>query len=537
MIVFILRATAFFMSFSNCSMPMKLVLSGFLAVFLILPFTAVAQTDRPLMLFDRDVPRTSDRELQFIALFYNQWVHNNLEVTQPFFQGQVIGRMFGLNTTTTHRGSGSYFEQRFLPFLIYTPKLMDGKVVLRTSFEIDWTWGDNSYGAAGNQGAAIGADQVNIQTQNVQLEILPGNGWAVNFGLMRMFDNAANPYRTLFDQLASTGYRLAYWGTDGAGINVRKDWDFSRFSVGAYQLWENDIHRNDDVMLYMSTYERDFTKRFSQALSLWYVSDRGNNQGGTLGNGPASAINDLNGSHRFAMQGIPYNADIFWLGTNWAYNPGFGTGRKMLTGFVNGNIGRISQRSNNATLYDVAGFAANVRLGYKYGQTNEDAVLSDLVYASGDRDFTDRRYTGVITGNTWGTPAAIFINHGAYLLFTHGNVVNRFVAAVNDLSNIGYGLTGGTLNYHKAFIPNKLDAKVGGALAYANATPQGGGRHIGSEMNFKLRWTPKILMDIELHGAYLWLGDFYDSQRVNGNQLSRPGNPWTVFLVYRWLML
>jgi len=512
----------------------------FLSLLLLLawavPVGAQTSPDRPIQLFDRDVPRPADREFQFIALFYNQWVHNNLEVTQPFFQGQVIGRMFGLNTTTTHKGRGSYFEQRFLPFFIYTPKLMDGKVVLRTSFEIDWTWGDNSYGAAGNQGAAIGADQVNIQTQNVQLELLPGNGWAINMGLMRMFDNPANPYRTLFDQLASTGYRLAYWGTDGAGINARKDWDFSRLSFGAYQLWENDIHRNDDVQLFMANYERDLSKRFSQGISAWYVMDRANNQGGTLGNGPASAINDLNGSHRFALNGVPYNADIVWLGTHWAYNPGFGTGRTLISGFLNGNFGSISSKATGNNLVSVAGLGANLRWGYKYGQTNEDAVLGDLVYASGDRNFADNRYTGVMTGNTWGTPAAIFINHGAYLLFTHGNVVNRFVAAVNDLSNMGYGLTGGTLNYHRSFIPNKLDAKVGGAFAFSNVAPQGGGSNIGTELNFKVRWSPKILMDFELHAAHLWLGDFYNSAAVNGNRAGRPGNPWTVFMVYRWLM-
>jgi hypothetical protein len=496
-----------------------------------------AQEDKPLNFFDRDIPRPADKELQFIALFYNQWVNNNLQVNQPFFQGQVIGRLFGNNTTNTQGGRSGYFEQRLLPFLIYTPKLLDGKVILRTSFELDWSWGDASYGSAGNQGAAIGADQVNLQTQNVEVEILPGNGWAINMGLMRMFDNAANPYRTLFDQLASTGYRLSYWGTDGAGINVRKDWDFSRFSAGLYQLYENDIHRNDDVSLVMTTYERDFTKKFSQALSLWYVQDRANSQGGPIGNGPGSALTELNGTYRFPLAGNPYKADVFWLGTNWAYNPGFGTGRTLFTGFVNSNFGNIRQRTTNATLFNIAGFAANARLGYKYGQTNEDAVIGDLVYSSGDRDFNDATYTGVITGNTWGTPAAIFINHGSYLLFTHGNVVNRFVSAVNDLSNIGYGLAGGTFNYHKAFIPNKFDGKIGGALGYSNVAPAGGGKHIGTELNFKLRWTPRILMDLEFHAAYMWLGDFYDSPRTNGQVGARPLNPWTAFLVYRWLII
>jgi hypothetical protein len=287
----------------------------------------------------------------------------------------------------------------------------------------------------------------------------------------------------------------------------------------------------------MTTYERDITKKYSHALSLWYLQDRANGQGGPIGNGPGSALTELNGTYRFPISGSPYKADVFWLGTNWAVNPGFGTGRTLFTGFLNSNFGNIRQRATNATLFNVAGFAANARLGYKYGQTNEDAVIGDLVYSSGDNNFNDATYTGVITGNTWGTPAAIFINHGSYLLFTHGNVVNRFVSAVNDLSNAGYGLAGGTINYHKAFIPNKFDGKIGSALGYSNATPAGGGSHIGTELNFKLRWTPRILMDLEFHAAYMWLGDFYDSPLTNGQVGSRPLNPWTAFLVYRWLII
>ncbi len=485
---------------------------------------------------DRPVPQKEEKELQVFALFYNQWVNSNLQVTQPFFQGQVIGRLFGSNTTTTHAGRSSYFEQRLLPFFIYRPKLLDGRVLLRTSFEIDWTWGDNSYGAAGNQGAAIAGDMVNLQTQNVELEFLLNRGWTINMGLQRMFDNGANPYRALFDELTSTGYRLTYWGTDGVGINIRRDRDFYRYSLGFYQLYENDIHENDDATLTMFNYERDLTKRWTQGVSAWYVQDRANGQGGAIGNGPGSALAEMNGAYRFSLGATPFKADVVWLGTHGSYNAGFHTGRLLLSGYVNANLGNIRTDSSNALLSRIAGVGANLRAGYKYGQTSEDAVFADLIYTSGDKDFTDKRYTGVITGNTWGTPAAIFINHGAYLLFTHGNVVNRFAAAVNDISNAGYGLVGGTVNFHRSLIKNRLDAKLGGAYALANAQPAGGGRHMGTELNFKLRYVPKVFMDLELHTAYLALGNFYDSPVVNGNKTSRPLDPWTVLLVYRWLI-
>ena len=141
-----------------------------------------------------------------------------------------------------------------------------------------------------------------------------------------------------------------------------------------------------------------------------------------------------------------------------------------------------------------------------------------------------------MTGNNWGAPVSVWISHGSYILFPHGNVVNRFISAVNDISNLGYGLAGGTINLHHDFIPNKLNVKVGTATAFSNIAPSGGGNLIGVEANGRISWTPKVYMNLELHAAYMWLGDFYDSARVNGGATTRPTNPWTVFLGYKWLM-
>ncbi len=488
-------------------------------------------------LFDRAVPDKADSEFQFIALSYSQFVNNNMRVGLPFFQGQVLGRLYGGNTSDTYQGRSAYFEQRLLPFFIYRPKLMNGRVTLRASFEIDYTWGDASYGSAGNQGSAPGADQVNLQTQNVMIEATPFKGWFVNLGLQRMFDNHNNPYRVLFDELMSTGYRLAYWGSDGVGINIRKEWDYSRVYASYYQLYENNIDIEDDVSLIKIGYEKDITKTWKQALTVWHVSDKSNGQGGSIGQGPGSAITDLNGAYRFRLGNNRYDTDVVWIGTTFNRNYGFTYDRTFVTGFFNYNTGNIRRKSDNSRLYSIGGYAANLRVGRKYGQTNDDIITTDLIYASGDADHNDNKYTGVITGNTWGTPLSLFINHGAYLLFPHGNVVNRFVAAVNDPSNVGYGLRGGTVNFHRSFIPHKLMAKAGGAISWSDTRPSGGGSLIGTEVNAMVRFTPKVYMDLELHAGYLFLGDFYKSGLVNGN---RPGmmpvDPWTIFMVYRWLM-
>jgi hypothetical protein len=167
----------------------------------------------------------------------------------------------------------------------------------------------------------------------------------------------------------------------------------------------------------------------------------------------------------------------------------------------------------------------------------------DLLYTSGDANaLKDGKYSGVITGNQWGAPGAIFVSSGSYLLMPHGNVVNRFTPAVMDISNMGYGLTYANLSASKGFIPNRLNAKVGVSAGISNVQPAGGGAIIGTEANGNIQYNFGPYMSLELHGAYLLLGNFYDSKQaaygspVNGGIDGRPVNPWTAFLVFKWLM-
>ncbi len=512
-------------------------------------FTTAIRADNGWDTADKPIPKKHPKEFRFLAYYFSQGVFNNYYASNNLLKGQTIGRLFGANTSITSEREAFYFEQRLIPFLIYQPKILNGAALLRASFEIDWTWGDASYGAGGNFGSALSADQVNLQTQNIELELIPRAGWAVNLGLQRLYDTPYNPYRTFFSTMNYTGYRLAFWGSDGVGITVRRDYDYSRWKTGYYQLYENNIQQKDDVALWEATYERDLSPTWRQGLSLWYVNDRADGEGGPsiLSQGLNSLLNKYMGTFQFEFGGKPYKADIVWLGTNWNRNPEFTLGRWMLSGFGIYNFGTANVMEDNGsweTGADIGGFAGNLRAGYKYGQTALDAFTLDLVFASGDEDgLEDKKYNGIITGNTWGAPGAIFISHGGYLLFPHGNVVNRYIAAVTDLSNMGYGLVGGTLNFSKDFIPHKLSAKIGAAAAISMVEPENGGSTIGTEINGKISLQPKAFMNLELHAAYLALGDFYDSPAVystpvlnEDETLEKAKNPWTAFIVFKWLM-
>jgi hypothetical protein len=502
----------------------------------------IAQTPGIYTDIESKIPKKSNKEFQYIAFFYNHFVNTNVFPTNDFLKGQIIGRLYGQNTTTTTDSlSPAYFEQRILPFFLYSPKLFDGRATLRASFEIDFNWGDVAYGVGGNVGSAPSADQVNLQTQNIELELIPARGWAVNLGLQRMYDTPHNPYRTMFETMLNSAYRLNYWGTDGVGISVRRDEDYYKWKAGFYQLYENRIQDVDDVHLFEFNYRRAVGQKWHWGGSVYYVRDRANGQGGpsVLGQGLNSTLTLFNGTYRFPFGSSDYRADIAWLGSYFSYNEDLMLDNIFASGYVNYNLGRT--QLNESEVWEdgpsIGGLGANLRLGYRYGKTPNDAIYMDAIYTSGDDNgITDDKYSGVITGNTWGTPASLYVSHGGYLLFPHANVVNRYVAAITDISNLGYGVTGGTINLSKDFIPYKLRGKIGAATAISNADPLRGGSFMGFEANAMVAYQLGVFMSIEFHAANLWLGDFYDSPVVNGGVDERPVNPYTAFVAFRWLM-
>lgn len=475
-------------------------------------------------------------EFKFIGYYFMRSEQNNVAPTNEFLKGQVVGRIFGGNTTRTSNQRSSFSEQRFIPIIAYSPRLFDGWATMRMNFEFDWTLGDANYGAGGNFGGAFGADFVNMQTQNLFIEFRPRKNFFLNIGLTRLFDNVNVPAYTFTNKLINTGYRLAFWGSDACGIASHYLLPNKRFKFAAYQLYENNVEESDDVVLFEADFEYDPDIINSVGLSLWYLKDRGNGEGGVsiLGQGLNSGLSNYNGVFNFNFGDEPYKADVFWLGTHFHGNPLLTQGRLGYSGFAVLNFGQAKTASQSV---DILGLAANLRLACKYGKNVNDYLALDGIFTTGDKEnISDGKYNGVLTGNNWTAPGAVFFSHGLYLLLPHGNVVNRFNAAVIDIQNVGYGFAGGSLSGAFDMIPNKFRLKAAVGTGFASVAPSEGGNYIGSEVNFNLSYRLKVFMDLELHAAYLQLGDFFDSPKLNGGVENRPIDPWTVFVTLKWIM-
>lgn len=503
--------------------------------------------------------RHPQRDLTFYGYFFTRGELTNVSPENDLFKGQVVGRLFGPNTTTTSKDRAVFLEQRFLPFFVYEPKLLSKHARLRASFELDWTFGDVNNSVGGNFGSAFTADQVNLQTQNLQVEFdVPKlDGWYVNLGLQRLYDTALDPYRTVFEQMTASGTRLNFWGSDAVGLSIHGTQWGQKWKLGAYQLYENLIQEDDDVALFELATDRHLGRGVHVGGHVRYLRDASSGAGGVsvLGQGPSSLLTDYTGAFRFPMpDGVQrYRSHFVWTGADASWNPLLTAGRLGASAYAVANLGRVdTEDPMRPRQYDelatVAGVSANARVAFRWGRTPRDMVALEGLYTSGDANgITDGRYSGVVTGNTWGAPGALNVGHGAYLLMPHAFVVNRFYAAVTDPSNLGFGVSAATLNASYDVVPNQLELKVGGAVARSNIKPIAGDNFIGAEVNGRVSWRFRPLVALEAHAAWLSLGGYFESPEVvappegfdaaNPVAGPRPQNPWTAFLSLRWLMI
>lgn len=508
--------------------------------FLLMACTGYAQEQDTL----KRVPEPTASELQFIGYSFTRMTATNIAPTNDILQGQIIGRLFGTNSTNTLPQTSVYAEQRFVPLFVYKPSILDGVATFRGLFKIDFTWGDQAYGVGGNRGGSINAGQVNLQTLLANVEVKPKDAtWNGVLGLQRLFDNVRDPNTNTVQTAQTSGYKLAYWGTQAVGLNFF--WDvtpYSKFRLGFYELWENTIAKDDDVTLFMADYERRINPWLETGLDLWYVHDNGQDGGGisVLGQGLTSALAEYNGAVRLRFPGQTqlYKANIFWAGARFSYNRDFFAGRWWADGFVMSNFGVIDTLGatpNKAA--DILGAAANLSLAYKYGMTVNDKITLEGIYTTGDKNnASDGKVSSVITGNVYGSPTGIYSSHHSLLLFPDPKVVNRYYSVVQDISNMGYGVTGVFLNFYRDIIPNKLNVKLGGATAFANQIPDSWhNKYMGTEVNMEITYTYKVLFQFGLHAAYLKLGNFYENPNVT-NSGQKPKDPFTIFSTVTWYM-
>ncbi len=511
-----------------------------LAVLLATPYTPLPAPP------DYDLGETP--ELSYVGVFLARGTRTNVVNASRLSEGQVIGRLFGPNGTTTDEEGHTYFEQRYLGFLNYAPSMLDGRAVLKAGMEIDFTYGDAANTSGPNRGGGINGDTVNLQTKRLLADVALGGGLRLSVGLQPLADSAHDPTRAHPNTLLHGGTHLMFWGTDAAGVNLFGRWGNVVARLGYYDLYANSGGRDDDAQLFLHDGELPMGDALRIGWHAWYLRDRTGGQGTGLGTGPGSALAAYNGASPLDLGPDTAEGDAWWFGLDASYNRWLAGGPFSASAFAVLNQASFAvsrgvsdeQRPPEAPPYDdtdadLLGLLADVELGWRWGRTDGDVVTLEGLYATGDEVPDDRTLSNVLTGNNWGLPGALHATHRSLLLFPDARSVNRQVGLVYDPANLGYGVTAAFLNGSVDVVDQVLNLKLGTALAGAAAKPVDGDRFIGWETNLELIYRPMAFLWLGAHGAIVRWGEFLEG-RVSETPLPAE-RPWTAYLSLTWVQL
>jgi hypothetical protein len=494
------------------------------------------------------------QQLRLINYFFSRVSVTNAVGDPTGLKGVALGPMGELAGSRVYvgkTGPGFWVEQRWIPVIEYTPNFFDGRAAFRAQFEVDYVWGRAANSVQPNEGGGLNADQVNIQTKNVNVAIYPWKDpdlLTVLIGTQPLYDNPLDPTRSSLFDITRTGYKLAFAGTDATGVQAFSQ-RFGRSRLGWFPLQgaQPDKATVDDprlkyAWLAMADHASEVAPGSWVGGSLWFLRDETKGDGyayeGLVRSGPSSGgLATFNGTTPFAIDRP--SGWVGWLGLNAHHNIDFKAGPLGASGFVMYNGGRFDSNKPDTLLnrhVAVRGLSADAELLWNYGRTANDVATLEAVYSSGDSDPGDGTYRGAFTLNYYGLPGAVWFNHRMLLLFPFTSTVNNYTGAVTDLSNQGAGLEALLATAAWDLIPHTLNLKIG--LGHARSvvrpptlagsvTPRG--KILGTEVNAELKYTVRTLMTVGLHAGYMVKGDWFD-----GETSTVKANPYALFTTLTW---
>jgi hypothetical protein len=495
---------------------------------------------------DQDSP---PREFVLINYFFTRGSLTNQVGDPSGLKGVSLGPIGGVTGSAVRVGdlAAYYVEQRWIPVIEYSPWFVDGLASFRAQFEVDFLWGRAANSVQPNEGGGFNADMVNLQTKNINVAFYPFRDptkLTLLVGTQPVYDTYLDPTRTPLNDIIRTGYKLTFLGSDATGLSIFSGYKGQgKLSILPLGTAQSDKALEDDprlkyIWMLTTDYVHPVQPGTNVGVSAWLLRDDAKGDAfvyeGLVKGGPGGGLGSFTGTARFNIQAP--TGTVFWLGAHFNHNIDFRTGRLGASGFLMYNGGQYVS-SNPETLLNprvkISGLSANAEVLYNWGRTPNDLVSLEGMYTTGDNDLEDGNYKSAFTLNMYGLPGAVWFNHKTLLLFPFTSTANNYTGAVSDISNQGYGLRAAIVTGSKDLIPNKLNLKLGAALASSDATPllpdgTPRGRFIGTEVNAELKYHIRYLMTVGLHTGYMFKGSFYDGvERVTAN-------PFAAFTTFTW---
>lgn len=400
----------------------------------------------------------------------------------------------GLNGATTSFSSplkkddklSSFIDQRTRMFFnLKSGENLGGTV----AFEIDTRWGDNSATVARNQGGAIGADSINIETKNAFMWYKPTDNLKLTFGIQGFSDEFNG---------------ILFFGADMSGI--RADYTLSKDSsllVGFYILKDPNADadatpggQQDATYFIPITYKQNIG---DGKLSLSYYRMVDNTANAKINEMAKPVLDDY--SVNFLGATYLGKAGIVDYGLSALYN--FGE-------YKNGG--------------DISGYALQAQADVK---TGPGKLRARLIYTSGDDNANDNDYDGLVTQTYNDVTSSIPLCCNDLMLLVRAleESINHSAAILQDISGYGRGVLLAYLSYDQN-LSDKLNVQATIANARFNEKKNPGDKKgIGTEINLQARYKFEKNLSLTAGVGYLMLGDAYDKSDAGKD----PSDPYKLF--------
>ncbi len=385
-------------------------------------------------------------------------------------------------------------------------------------FESDMLWGDTSGVVNRNQGGALGADSIQLETKNVHVWFkIPDTSIQATVGLQPFPD-------------AYAGVLFSGGGSDAAGITIKGKYEPVNYRIAWAKLYGDTSatpHVSDDTDLYILEADFAATKTTKVGLNFYFLKDSSAKS--------VPKIDTSAGAGDGVLGGVVTNRKLN------LYIPGvdvtFKAGPATVTGFAFYQFGTFESLAGGPDV-DVRAFGADLRGTMKVGPG--DAFLEGLYLSGGDS--TDK-YEAPITlgdfqgGGTGTGPGGYsgFSRTRMQILLPSWDTINVSQCLIgcsggeygDSPGNNGRGLWHIAAGYSQKVTEKvKVEANIGYmAATKLLATDTYRDKDFGTEINAGLHYNITKGLDVGLFGAYVALGDFVKDPPPAGDF----EDPWSTY--------
>ncbi|GFE59740.1 hypothetical protein [Geobacter sp. AOG2] len=474
--------------------------SRILAVLAVLGLTAAAAV--PAMALENE----------FHGMFGARYDNSNFNGTKTTDFNAAGGAQYDPTGTTKNVYSANYVEQRAR--LQYIAKA-NADLKLVTHFELDYTyWGNSSYTVGRNQGGALGADTVNIETKNIYLDANIFKNVNMKLGMMPNND----------------AFKGVLFDADMAGLLLSSSYGKFSPSIGYFRF--NDKggsvdqvlgHKTNDMFMLDGKFE--VTKDLKVGAAYYFFRDNqvtGSTTDTTFGAGDTilgylpdgTAVHSTQPTTTTTVNSN--DVKIHALGLNAEY----GMGPLTLNGFAIYETGWNNVVSGKKTY--VNAFAGNVGAKLKAGPGTAHA---EFLYVSGSSADGKNAFYAVDGEHGYYDNEMVILGRDKNAFFTIDNSI------IYNSGNSGQGQIGGYIGYELPVSDRLTTACNAGFAAVAKDTA---GTHksnyLGTELNAEANYKLFENLTAGVRVAYVILGDYYKDQATNGT----PVNPYDASLIIKY---